>query len=705
MRPVLEPETLERDAAGRPWSSRYDDVYGSRDGPIGQARQVFLAGNGLPGRWAGQRQFVILETGFGLGNNFLASWQAWRQDPQRPQRLHFVSLELHPLRAADMNALAAQGTAEDDAELRALRRQLAAAWPAPLAGIHRLAFDGGRVILSLCLGEATQLAHQLRGGVDAYYLDGFAPERNAALWAPELLKALARLAHPQATVATYTCARAVRDALEALGFAMEQVPGYQRKREMLRGQYTPRWKRRRVDPAPVYAGERHALIVGAGLAGACTAHALLERGWRVTVLEQADGVAAAASALPAGLLHPLLSADDNLAARLSRAGFRYSRQLLAASAALQDPAAPLWAPCGVFQQAPSSAALQALQAQLQRDGWPPDYALARDAGDMPPLLGLQPRRGGVWFAQGGIVSAQRWCRLLLQARANGRDGSGLRVHTGVRVLGAERDPQGWRVRDARGQCYAAPVLILANGAAMASMAGKAGLQPAALEQIGGRLSLLAPPALAQLRAGLCGDGYLVPPLLGGAAAGASYERALLGKGEYGTDGPGKAAAHGEASDDGLGDVGGDAGDYAGDDAGDLVRADLPDAQVHALNLARLERLLVAAPPAQAQAMFAGQRCVARDRLPLAGALADAALLPGNAARLAGAQIDEWPRQAGLYCLAALGSRGLSLAPLLGEALACAITGEPAPLEAALLDAVDPARFPLRAAREAVGRMG
>ena len=63
---------------------------------------MFVAGNGLPGRWQGRERFVVLETGFGLGNNFLATWDAWRQDPARCERLVFVSVEKHPLRRDDL---------------------------------------------------------------------------------------------------------------------------------------------------------------------------------------------------------------------------------------------------------------------------------------------------------------------------------------------------------------------------------------------------------------------------------------------------------------------------------------------------------------------------------------------------------------------------------------------------------------------------
>ena len=94
---TLQPERLARDASGAPYSERYGDVYASRAGALGQAQQVFIGGTGLPERWRGREQFVVLETGFGLGTNFLATWQKWRDDGQRCQRLHFVSIERHPL--------------------------------------------------------------------------------------------------------------------------------------------------------------------------------------------------------------------------------------------------------------------------------------------------------------------------------------------------------------------------------------------------------------------------------------------------------------------------------------------------------------------------------------------------------------------------------------------------------------------------------
>lgn len=65
---------------------------------------MFYRGNQIPARWANRDSFVIVETGFGLGLNFLTTWATWlaQTDDERCKRLHFVSVEKHPLLKADL---------------------------------------------------------------------------------------------------------------------------------------------------------------------------------------------------------------------------------------------------------------------------------------------------------------------------------------------------------------------------------------------------------------------------------------------------------------------------------------------------------------------------------------------------------------------------------------------------------------------------
>ncbi|WP_262343759.1 MnmC family methyltransferase, partial [Bordetella pertussis] len=169
----LQPAVVVHDEQGRLYSAAYGDVYHSRDDAAGQAEHVFLRGNGLPQRWRGRARFTVCETGFGMGLNFLTLWQAWRDDPARPRRLHMLSLEGHPFAREDLLAVL---RAHAPAGLQALATQLAVQWPPLLPGLHRLEFEGG-----------------------ALTLDGFAPRGNPAMWDPHMLQALARLAAPDAT--------------------------------------------------------------------------------------------------------------------------------------------------------------------------------------------------------------------------------------------------------------------------------------------------------------------------------------------------------------------------------------------------------------------------------------------------------------------------------------------------------------------------
>ena len=98
----IRPARIDFTAEGVPFAPDFDDIFHPRAGALRQAQHVFLGGNGLPERWQGREEFTILETGFGLGNNFLATWAAWRCDPPRPRRLYFISIEKHPLRRDDL---------------------------------------------------------------------------------------------------------------------------------------------------------------------------------------------------------------------------------------------------------------------------------------------------------------------------------------------------------------------------------------------------------------------------------------------------------------------------------------------------------------------------------------------------------------------------------------------------------------------------
>lgn len=312
-----QPTVNEHGVAEHP---EYGDVYHSLSGAMGQADYVFLNGNGLPDRWRGRRQFTICETGFGLGNNFLTTWRRWKQDEQRSAKLHFVSFEAHPLYRADLKRLL-QSTAP---ELQPLAQALLEQWPDLLPGLHRLEFEQGAVTLTLIFGRIEKTAAQVEVHADAFFLDGFSPRLNPAMWTPFVFSQLVRMAAPGATLATWCTAGAVRRALQNAGFMLQKRPGFAFKREMLMGTLRPHLGRGFTVQPP-----REVAVVGAGIVGATIAHALAQRGLHVRIYDPVFGPYDTPAQWDLGARHaghdavamvPLLARQDPPRARLSRSG-------------------------------------------------------------------------------------------------------------------------------------------------------------------------------------------------------------------------------------------------------------------------------------------------------------------------------------------------------------------------------------------------
>jgi len=562
--PVAEP--VEWDADGAPRSARFGDIYHSASGALAQARHVFLDGCGLPGAWAGQARWCILETGFGLGLNFLAAWRAWQDAPGRPRVLHFVSAEAHPVAAADLRRAASRYP-----ELAPLGEALAAQWHGLLPGVHRLVFEQGRVLLTLGIGDAHAV---LRGldhfEADSIFLDGFNPAVNPDMWSPALLKAVARFARRGTALATWSVARPLRDALLPLGFAARKVPGLPPKRDCLQARFDPPWTPRRAPPLPEQAAvPGHCAVVGAGLAGAAVAASLARRGWQVSVLEAAPHGAAGASGLPVGLMAPHLSPDDALMSRLTRAGIRATwRQLETWLQAGRD-----WAPTGALERRDTPTRMPTgWQAAGPNESWAATGPRLRAAGlpeDTPALWHAR----AAWARPARLIDA--W---LAQP--------GVQLRTGARVARLVRDGTHWQALDPTGN-----VLVRADRVVIAAGIDSRMLAPALpLNAVRGQV-LMGPHPIGAPTADplpphpVNGDGHLITGVPEGEGcfwlAGSTYGR--------------------------------------GEDARDIRDTDTQ------ANLARIAGLHAGAGAVAAAAFargdlssWAGVRCTSRDRRPLVG---------------------------------------------------------------------------------------
>ncbi len=268
-------------------------------------------------------RFAMLQTGFGLGHAFLATWAAWRADPQACERLVFISIEPQPPTLTELRRVHA-GSTEPGLMAELLQR-----WPSPTPNLHRLSFEGGRLQLLLALGDIRDWLGELVAEVDAFHLDTLVPAKDPGAWDGYALKRLARLAADGATLACSSAKPGLREGLSAAGFAVTMAAGLPGAPELCTARFQPRHAMQRpagrLALAPL---ARDILIIGAGLAGAACAHALREQGLSCRVLEARPGPAQAASGNPGGLFHGTLNPDDGLHARFNRAAALETERLL-----------------------------------------------------------------------------------------------------------------------------------------------------------------------------------------------------------------------------------------------------------------------------------------------------------------------------------------------------------------------------------------
>ena len=608
-------------ASGAPFSPRFGDRYRGELGGISQSQEVFLAGCGLPAAWSGQPSWKILETGFGLGLNFLVSWAAWKADPTRPRLLHYVSCEAYPAAAADVLR-----SATAHPELLPLATELHAQLWGLLPGFHRLVFEGGHVLLTLCIGDAKAMLREQPFEADSVYLDGFSPQKNPGIWDLHTLKAVARCCKRGTRIATWTVARPVRDALVQCGFVVEKTPGIPPKRDNLAGEYNPPWTPKKPARATAFAPRppTSCIVIGAGLAGSAVAASLARRGWHVTVLDTAHAPACGASSLPAGLLVPHVSPDDSLLSKLSRSGVRLTLQQ-AESLLERDTD---WAHSGVLQRDLNDLGPK-LPAIWEQD-WPEAAADWSEIASTDKLAqcGMAASSKGLWHARAGWIKPARLVASWLQA---GDGAARIEWRGNAKVARLLSSSDGWQAVSESGEVLAqADLVVLA--AAYDSRALAASVNTAALElqPIRGQVSWGLNGSNTPPPYPVNGHGSLIPavPMQGGAAwvVGASYERDC-------------AVPHVKAQD-----------------------------QLE--NLARLQTLLPEATASIANQFseghvngWAGIRCATPSRLPLVARLAQHSTT--------GAEV---------WVCAGMGSRGLTFAALCGELLAARLHGEPLPIE-------------------------
>lgn len=399
-------------------------------------------------------RFIHLHIGADSSQNFLRAWQTWRADPQRTRMLHGVAVCTGNYR-----------NQPDDADLGPLASQLDAQLWGLLPGFHRLAFEGGQVLLTLCIGDVAKLLRQQQFEADTIDLNSVPLTGAEPL---HIAKAIARLCKP-GTLLTTSSNAAMEVALTQCGFV------FTTRGEELQATFNPTWVAK-PRSQPVKAST--CVVIGAGLAGAAVANSLARRGWAVTVLDAASEPASGASSLPAGLLVPHTSPDDSPLSRLSRSGVRIT--LEQAGHVLQS--GQDWGHTGVLERS-----VDGVPKKLP-GVWAADWAEAADCWSRqatPEQLlasGLPRASAALWHAQAGWVKPVALVKAWLAA-------PGIAWRGDAQVAQLQPSTDGWRVLDAAGKLLAeAHLVVLASAYASQALTATACARPLALQPIRGQVS-------------------------------------------------------------------------------------------------------------------------------------------------------------------------------------------------------------------------
>lgn len=680
-----------------PISTEYGDVYFSKDEGLAESQYVFIKNNKLLEKWTrlsdsevqndntetenpsdSKKPFVIAETGFGTGLNFLNVWQSWLQfnqaNPKLQTPLHFISVEKHPLTLEDLKkALSFFPSLQAQSDL------LIEQYPKLIKGLHRLNFESDNIHLTLIFNDATVALKSIDTEVDCWFLDGFSPKQNDDLWSANLFSQVKRLSRLHTSFATFTCAGDVRRKLSALGFQCAKVKGFGRKREMLIGEYVPTAEDTDLKQAipnnepwftkPQQAHTKgRAAIIGSGLAGAWTAYKLANAGWLVDIFEQSEKPTEGASGNPRGALYFKMnpSADDE--SSFSLQGFLYCIRALNALST-KYKTSHLWEQCGVLQLGHNE---KELLKQNQLSALEKDYdALftVLDKKQASNIAGISIKEQSLFIPLAGAVSPKKLCATLMMHK-------NISLHLGHEVskLSFDSSSQQWSLHfnnldthpleNKEDKTSLADVVVLANSFEAHKFEQT---QDLPLHQVRGQCSVVkATDDSRALNTVLCSSAYASPAHENEHVIGATFDP--------------------------------------------RDKHPLPTEEDNLKNLAFLQHhtpaLYDALTPIglnakpQLNGARASFRCQSPDYLPIVGQVPIKEHFMEDYSGLRKGQLKRdypagsyYPR---LYVNLAHGSRGLCSTPICAELLSNLINHEPLPLDRASVNKLEPARFYIRA---------
>ncbi|PID48357.1 MAG: bifunctional tRNA (5-methylaminomethyl-2-thiouridine)(34)-methyltransferase MnmD/FAD-dependent 5-carboxymethylaminomethyl-2-thiouridine(34) oxidoreductase MnmC [Proteobacteria bacterium] len=467
-----------------PISKSFDEGYFSSHGGLEESSYVFLNGNNLPNSWEEKQVFCIGESGFGTGLNFLNVLKLYDECKKKPKELYFISVEKEPLSLEDLKKAHSFFP-----EISKYAKKLYHKYPPLSEGLHFLNF--GSVKLILCFGDIKDVFSNLTCKVNAWFLDGFSPSKNPDMWDEQTLKLIKNLSAKNATLATFSVARVLRDNLNKVGFTWEKSKGFANKKHMLKATLTSHeatFKKPWFAP-PNPTKERKAIILGAGIAGASLAYKLAQRGWEIDIIDKEKEAGSGGSGNHCGAVTPLITLPQ------IELGQMYERAFLQAVDFYKGLGIGEFK--GLKHYAYDKTYLKRWEAWAKRGS---------------EIFSLCEDKIGKYFQvhQGGYLQPFRACRDLVNGHEN------IKFYGDCEIKSFTYEGGIYEVKTSK-KTFQAPVLIVALGVESEKFLNSHSWN---LQKIRGQVSFL--DEAVKTEQPLCAKGYICPYIDGRQVIGATY---------------------------------------------------------------------------------------------------------------------------------------------------------------------------------------
>ncbi|MEM6812090.1 MAG: tRNA (5-methylaminomethyl-2-thiouridine)(34)-methyltransferase MnmD [Pseudomonadota bacterium] len=381
---------------GAPRSEQFNDIYFSADDGLAETQHVFINGNNLPQAWENSENFVICETGFGTGLNFLAAWHLFEKTAHTDQTLDFISFEKYPLTPDEIQKALEPWQSHFDEKIKLLCEN----YPISVRGFHRIKINS-QITFTLIFDDVNEAIPELDANVDSWFLDGFTPTKNPDMWSVTLFENMARLSKEGASFATFTAAGDVRRGLEDVGFIVEKSEGFGRKRDMIKGHYKSKEKTKTILASKL---KPSIAIVGGGLAGTSVAYALKQYGFDPVIYEQEGDISLKASGNDIGFFNPRFTALwDGVGQFFAPAYAQFITMAKQAGDAIN------YKPCGALHLINSPEKEKRFYKMLSNWNWAEDHTRIVDAKEASEIAGIELDLPALYLPDAGSVSPQKLC--------------------------------------------------------------------------------------------------------------------------------------------------------------------------------------------------------------------------------------------------------------------------------------------------------